>query len=491
GSQVAVTQSPVIGDGTTTNPIGLQGGTNAGDVLIWDGSQWQIKPSPFDSVCGTAMANYVQKWTGSELCNSIIYDDGTRVGIGTSTPGNSAILDVSASNKGVLLPRLTSVQRNTIGSPDTGLIIYNKSCHLFEYWNGNCWATIESKCPEHSWCPSLTSWKYRNKIKIYNPNPFSVDSFQIRIEINTSELILAGQMAINGSDIRFTDENCNPIPFYIEGPIPSEKTVIFLLLDSLPDSTKIKTIYMYYGNPFASPTASPPSAIFDYWDDFTGTSLSADWRICVSSAYTVSGSYLFVTNGASISHVPTTPLPYDLPDVTGNGNVGSFVEAKVKYMQVGTGTAYSGDLQINSTSCGGCSGNLCGNAVVHYMRGVASSIYGRELSAWVGSGATANYNIAGSPPGLVMSCFHTADNIWYVIGYKVFTDRVHFWVDYEEACSYVSLTWAKTPRYIILGNYENDVVNIQDTYYDWVRVRKALRKEPVISMYSQETNSCN
>ncbi|NPA33505.1 MAG: hypothetical protein GXO48_01045, partial [Chlorobi bacterium] len=87
GSQVAVTQSPIVGDGTTTNPIGLQGGTNAGDILIWDGSQWQIKASPFDSVCGTAMANYVQKWTGSELCNSVIYDDGTRVGIGTNSPG--------------------------------------------------------------------------------------------------------------------------------------------------------------------------------------------------------------------------------------------------------------------------------------------------------------------------------------------------------------------------------------------------------------------
>ncbi|NPA33962.1 MAG: hypothetical protein GXO48_03415, partial [Chlorobi bacterium] len=29
---------------------------------------------------------YVQKWTGSELCNSIIYDNGTRVGIGTASP---------------------------------------------------------------------------------------------------------------------------------------------------------------------------------------------------------------------------------------------------------------------------------------------------------------------------------------------------------------------------------------------------------------------
>ncbi len=100
GGQVAQTQGPLIGDGTSANPIGLQSGTNAGDVLIWNGSQWAIKPSPFDSVCGTATANYVMKWTGSELCNSIIYDNGTRVGIGTNNPSvrlevrDSQIFDV-------------------------------------------------------------------------------------------------------------------------------------------------------------------------------------------------------------------------------------------------------------------------------------------------------------------------------------------------------------------------------------------------------------
>ncbi len=86
GSQVAQTQSPIIGNGTTGSPIQLQSGTAAGDVLIWDGNQWQIKPAPFDSVCSTIQTNYVAKWTGTELCNSLIYDDGVRVGIGTTTP---------------------------------------------------------------------------------------------------------------------------------------------------------------------------------------------------------------------------------------------------------------------------------------------------------------------------------------------------------------------------------------------------------------------
>ncbi len=63
------TKGILSGDGTPANPIGLQSGANAGDILIWNGTQWTIKPSPFDSVCGTAMSNYVQKWTGTSLCN--------------------------------------------------------------------------------------------------------------------------------------------------------------------------------------------------------------------------------------------------------------------------------------------------------------------------------------------------------------------------------------------------------------------------------------
>ncbi len=86
GSQVAQTQNPIIGNGTAGSPIQLQSGTAAGDVLIWDGNQWQIKPAPFDSVCSTIQTNYVAKWTGTELCNSLIYDDGVRVGMGTTTP---------------------------------------------------------------------------------------------------------------------------------------------------------------------------------------------------------------------------------------------------------------------------------------------------------------------------------------------------------------------------------------------------------------------
>lgn len=72
-----------------------------------------------------------------------------QTGIGTTTPNASAKLDVFATNKGFLPPRvtLTSVtDATTIASPAEGLLVYNLgSVGLqagYYYWNGANWATI-------------------------------------------------------------------------------------------------------------------------------------------------------------------------------------------------------------------------------------------------------------------------------------------------------------------------------------------------------------
>ena len=50
-----------------------------------------------------------------------------QVGIGTTTPDVSSILDVSSSTKGFLMPRLTTIERDLISLPATGLMIFNTS----------------------------------------------------------------------------------------------------------------------------------------------------------------------------------------------------------------------------------------------------------------------------------------------------------------------------------------------------------------------------
>jgi hypothetical protein len=72
-----------------------------------------------------------------------------QTGIGTSTPDASAKLEVAATNKGFLPPRVTltsATDAATITSPATGLLVYNVgSAGLqagYYYWNGSSWATI-------------------------------------------------------------------------------------------------------------------------------------------------------------------------------------------------------------------------------------------------------------------------------------------------------------------------------------------------------------
>lgn len=74
---------------------------------------------------GGGTTNYVSKWTSSSsLGNSQIFDNGTSVGFGTSSPSSSSIVDLTSSSKGFLPPRMTESQRNAISSPTIGLMVY-------------------------------------------------------------------------------------------------------------------------------------------------------------------------------------------------------------------------------------------------------------------------------------------------------------------------------------------------------------------------------
>ncbi len=66
------------------------------------------------------------------------------VGIGTTTPSPSAALDVTATDKGVLVPRLTTAQRLAIATPTEGLLVYdiNVDCFFFYETTSGTWANL-------------------------------------------------------------------------------------------------------------------------------------------------------------------------------------------------------------------------------------------------------------------------------------------------------------------------------------------------------------
>jgi len=66
------------------------------------------------------------------------------IGIGTAAPNASAILDLSSTGKGVLIPRLTTAQRTGISTPATGLLVYDTDFRKIWQYNGTAWEMVAS-----------------------------------------------------------------------------------------------------------------------------------------------------------------------------------------------------------------------------------------------------------------------------------------------------------------------------------------------------------
>ena len=58
------------------------------------------------------------------------------------TPDESAMLDVMSTDKGMLVPRMTTDERLAIGFPATGLLVYDTDFNNFFYYNGITWLSF-------------------------------------------------------------------------------------------------------------------------------------------------------------------------------------------------------------------------------------------------------------------------------------------------------------------------------------------------------------
>ncbi|HEV2481011.1 MAG TPA: Ig-like domain-containing protein [Puia sp.] len=85
-----------------------------------------------------------------------------------------AALDVVSTNTGVLLPRLTTAQRNAIASTDlqNGLLLYNTDSALFQFYSGGAWASaVSGSIASGRWLASgATGYDSLDKIGIGTSN---------------------------------------------------------------------------------------------------------------------------------------------------------------------------------------------------------------------------------------------------------------------------------------------------------------------------------
>ncbi len=55
------------------------------------------------------------------------------------TPDPSSILEMRTTEKGILIPRMTTAERDNISSPATGLMLYNTITNQYNFYNGSAW----------------------------------------------------------------------------------------------------------------------------------------------------------------------------------------------------------------------------------------------------------------------------------------------------------------------------------------------------------------
>ena len=138
----------------------------------------------------------------------------SQVGIGTTSPDPSSVLDITATDAGLLVPRLTTTQRDALSSPATGLLIFNTTTRSFQYNFGDGssvdWYSLDAQSDTS---PDTTSNVYFGKAFISSTGVLTITgipfqptsvSFSAAANIDNYNLNTDG---VGGSDNLNTKDN--------------------------------------------------------------------------------------------------------------------------------------------------------------------------------------------------------------------------------------------------------------------------------------------
>lgn len=121
------------------------------------------------------------------------FSNGQNVAINSTgaAPVASAMLDITSSTSGLLIPRMTSVQRTAIATPATGLVVYDTTTGSFWYYNGVIWVQLLN---------ANTGWALAGNTLAGTEILGSLNAQPVRLFSNNLErmrVLSSGQIAVN------------------------------------------------------------------------------------------------------------------------------------------------------------------------------------------------------------------------------------------------------------------------------------------------------
>jgi hypothetical protein len=114
--------------------------------------------STWASIQQVGSSAFVNPWI---LSGNDVYNTTGEVGIGTTTPAASALLDLTSTSKGMLIPRMTAAQKTAIATPSTGLLIFQTDAPAgFYYYTGSNWLNISNLGTTNRYIPYSTNTNF-------------------------------------------------------------------------------------------------------------------------------------------------------------------------------------------------------------------------------------------------------------------------------------------------------------------------------------------
>ena len=99
----------------------------------------------------------------------------------------------------------------------------------------------------------MSGWSAIKPVLVKENSGNQLINYQLKLTVNTADLVTAGQMLASGDDIRFTSECGGGVNFnyWIESGMNTSATTIWVKIDTIP-ANGARTIYLQYGNASAS-----------------------------------------------------------------------------------------------------------------------------------------------------------------------------------------------------------------------------------------------
>lgn len=110
-----------------------------------------------------------------------------------AAPNASAMLDITSTTTGILIPRMTTAQRTAIAAPAQGLKVYDTTTNTFWYYNGTTW--VEELSGTNGWMLAGNTLGGTEKLGSLNGQPVRFFSNNVqRMQINGTAI---GEIVLN------------------------------------------------------------------------------------------------------------------------------------------------------------------------------------------------------------------------------------------------------------------------------------------------------